>query len=190
MAPRLFVFVLILVISASGAGNPGPVRIKISPANFTMFSGNTAQFAGSKIFFRATLNVAAVNATWSSSNQSAATIDAAGIATGQGSGDTTITARLGPFTGVTNLRVIACVSDSNCNAGKICASGKCIVGNCHTGADCLSGICVGFQCQGPAHGPQAAITACRLDHHSDRLDLGVAVAFTEYRVLGTEYCSY
>lgn len=91
------------VVASSAATltvNPPPpllTSIVVSPADASIATGETQQFAAHG-FDQNGNEIAGVSFTWASSLQSVATIDATGLATGQGAGTSQITAASGTVT--------------------------------------------------------------------------------------------
>jgi 6-phosphogluconolactonase (cycloisomerase 2 family) len=89
---------------------PAPVlqSIAVTPANPTVASPNTQQFTATGTYLTGTQSSTqdiTSKVTWSSTNTASATITAAGLATTNGSGTTTITTTLGSVSGSTTLTV-------------------------------------------------------------------------------------
>jgi Bacterial Ig-like domain (group 2) len=88
----------------AGAGPP-LASLTIAPSSATVTQGSFFQFAATATYADGT--TATPNLTWSSSNSSAATVNASGLAYGVSSGSTTITGTYGSITGTTALSVAA-----------------------------------------------------------------------------------
>lgn len=86
---------------------PALVNISVTPESPTISSGQNQQFTASGTFTDGqTLDLVATSTpTWTSSSRSVATIDAEGLATSVGVGDTTISATVGGTSGETTLAV-------------------------------------------------------------------------------------
>ncbi len=84
------------------------VSIAVTPANGSVAAGSTVQFTATGTFSNNSTQDLTSSVIWSSSNTTAATINAAGLATGVTSGQsTTISAKQGSITGSTGLSVTA-----------------------------------------------------------------------------------
>ena len=79
--------------------------LAVTPSSSMLAAGTKLQFTATGTFSDATTQDLTASATWSSSMQSAATVDAAGLATGLALGDTTISASFAGQSGVTPLHV-------------------------------------------------------------------------------------
>jgi len=95
------------VIALSGGGSAdGLISLTVTPANPSIAAGQTQQFIATGLFSDGITQNLTASVTWSSSNPSVATINAAGLATTLTAGSTTITAAYGtsnsssPATGV------------------------------------------------------------------------------------------
>jgi uncharacterized protein YjdB len=80
--------------------------VEVSPTNPSIAKGTFKQFKATAIFSDTTKQDITASATWSSST-AAATITAAGLATGASSGTASITVLFGGFSGATTLTVTA-----------------------------------------------------------------------------------
>ncbi len=87
----------------------GPVlqSITVTPANPSISTGGHQQFTATGNYSDGSHQNLTSSATWSSSNQSVATINATGYATGVATGSTTIKAQSGSISGTTTLTVTA-----------------------------------------------------------------------------------
>lgn len=83
------------------------VSIVVTPANPTIVQGTTQQFTATATFSDNTVLNITSQATWTSSDTNAATIDSTGLATAKSPGSTTITATLGGVSGFTTLKVMS-----------------------------------------------------------------------------------
>jgi hypothetical protein len=85
-----------LIALYSGAGNPAPtlVSISITPQDGSIEAGETQQYAAQGTYSDSPSADITDLVTWSSSDNGVATIDAFGLATGEGPGDVIITATL------------------------------------------------------------------------------------------------
>ena len=79
--------------------------IAVTPANPTIATGQTQQFAATGAFSDGTHADISNTATWQSGNTAVATVDGSGLATGTGAGSAAITARSGIVSGSTSLTV-------------------------------------------------------------------------------------
>jgi uncharacterized protein YjdB len=79
--------------------------IAVTPANASVASGITKQFTAIGIFSDGTSEDITDSVTWSSDNETVATINASGLATGVAAGTAGITATLGATSGSANLTV-------------------------------------------------------------------------------------
>ena len=79
--------------------------IAVTPANVSITTTATQQFAATATYTDATTQNVTSSVTWSSSNQAAATINSAGFASGVAAGSTTIAAQLNSISGSTSLTV-------------------------------------------------------------------------------------
>lgn len=84
---------------------PPLVSIAVTPASPVLFVTGTQQFAATGAYLDGTTQDLTATATWSSSNMSAATINATGLASAVALGQTTIQAAVGSVTGSANLTV-------------------------------------------------------------------------------------
>ena len=104
-----FLGVLLIALVAGCAGN-GPesvslVSVEVTPAGSTIAKDTTKQFTATGFYSDNSTKDLTSSATWSSSDRTIATINAAGLATGAGVGSPTITAVSGNVTGTTSLKV-------------------------------------------------------------------------------------
>jgi hypothetical protein len=97
------------VVALSGTGNPGPISISLTPENPGIFPGQTVQFTATGHFSSGKPENLAAWVTWSSSAPGVATINAAGLASIVGEGQTTIKAALGAINGSTTLSALSFV---------------------------------------------------------------------------------
>ncbi len=100
------------------APNVALTSITVAPATAAIVDGETLQYTATATFSNGTQQVATNEVAWTSSNPAAATISATGLATGQGQGETTITASLNGVSGQATLTVadlanIYAVDDQN-----------------------------------------------------------------------------
>ena len=126
-----FVLISLLVISCSGGGGGGSgtstpavtlTSIAVTPANPGIFSGTTKQFTATGTYSDNTTQNITSSVTWSSSNETVATIGTlSGLATAAAAGTTTITALSGSITGSTQLTV---QNDNNDNVLKVTVNGS------------------------------------------------------------------
>ena len=79
--------------------------IAVTPTNPTVVEGTTQQFIATGTYTDGSTANLTSSVTWSSSNLAVATIDASGVATGLGTGSSTITAISGSVSGATTLKV-------------------------------------------------------------------------------------
>jgi len=86
---------------------PVLVSIAVTPPNNGIVVGGTQQFVATGTYSDGSSQNLTSAATWSSSNPAAATITAAGLATGAGVGSTTIQALSGTISGTASLTVTA-----------------------------------------------------------------------------------
>jgi len=94
--------------SGSGSGStPSLVSIEISPTNPNIGLGTTQRFTATGIYSDSSIQTLTSRVTWSSSNNSVATINTLGLATSVSSGTTSITATLGNVSENTTLTVNA-----------------------------------------------------------------------------------
>lgn len=82
------------------------VSIAVSPANPSISTGSTQQFAAIGTFSDITTQDITALVTWSSGTTTVATVNAVGLATGVAAGTTTVTATSGVLSGNTTLTVI------------------------------------------------------------------------------------
>lgn len=92
---------------APGGGEQAPalalVSINITPVNATLATLNTLQYAATGVYNDNTTLDLTSAATWTSSDNTLATIDSDGLATGGNAGSVTISARVQSITGSTGL---------------------------------------------------------------------------------------
>ena len=81
--------------------------ITVTPANSSITQGSTQQFTAMGTYSDDSTLDLTTQVSWASDTGSVATIDASGLATGVGAGDTTISGTLGGVTGTTVLTVTA-----------------------------------------------------------------------------------
>ena len=86
---------------------PTLTSIAVTPANGTLTIGGTQQFTATGTYSDSSTLDVSNQVTWASSTPASATISGAGLATGVGSGTTSITATLGSVVGSTGLTVSA-----------------------------------------------------------------------------------
>ncbi len=91
--------------SGSNANNPTLTSISVTPATATIANGGTQQYTATGNYSNGTQQNITATVTWGSSSTSVATINSAGLATGVGAGNTTITATLGSISGTATLTV-------------------------------------------------------------------------------------
>ena len=93
---------------------PGLTSITVTPANSTIDTNQTQQYAASGTFSDGTTRDLTNLVTWSSSNTSVVTISSTGLAFGQSQGSSMISATLntadGPVTGTTALSVVVALT--------------------------------------------------------------------------------
>lgn len=123
---------LLLLVAGCGDSNPDEfvftgtnnnpnitlTSIQVTPANAVILAGETQQYTANATFSNGNQQVVTGDVAWTSSNPAAATIAATGLATGQGQGETTITATLNGVSGQASLTVgdltnIYAVDDQN-----------------------------------------------------------------------------
>ncbi|MGA3328955.1 MAG: kelch repeat-containing protein, partial [Terriglobia bacterium] len=85
--------------------NQGVVSITVTPSNATIIPGATQQFSAMATYDNGVTQDVSSSAYWDTSNASAATVAAGGLATGVAGGSTTITASLGSLQGSATLNV-------------------------------------------------------------------------------------
>jgi len=85
------------------------VSMMVTPANPSIAKGGTQQFTATGTYSDGSTQNLTNSVTWSSSSTSVATISTTGLATGVGTGSSTIQAASGSVTGSTNLNVTAAV---------------------------------------------------------------------------------
>ncbi len=119
-----------LTISYSAFGSPGVVplsgtglapvllSIAVTPANPSIFPGQTQQFTATGTYNNARTQNLSSTAAWTSSALGVATINAAGLASTIGEGQTTIEAALGAINGSTTLNVTRFVLTGSMNTGR------------------------------------------------------------------------
>ncbi|HWT02842.1 MAG TPA: lamin tail domain-containing protein [Pyrinomonadaceae bacterium] len=95
----------------AGAGTlninfPPVARIEVTPSSVSIPVGGQQQFAA-RAFDANDQEIAGLTFTWSSSNTNVATVDSSGLATGVGTGTTTIKATAGGKSGTATLNVVA-----------------------------------------------------------------------------------
>jgi hypothetical protein len=139
-----FVLISLLVISCSSGGDGGggtstPVvtltSIAVTPANPGMLSGKTKQFTATGTYSDNTTQNITTSVTWSSSDETVATIGtSSGLATSVTAGTTTITALSGSITGSTLLTV---QDDNNDNMVKVTVNGS-LCTNSYPNKPCVS----------------------------------------------------
>ena len=83
------------------------VSITVTPANTFLPPGASRQYSASGLFNDGTTQNISSQVTWSSSDNTVATISASGSATGQSPGKVNITAKFGSVTGNTSLLITA-----------------------------------------------------------------------------------
>jgi hypothetical protein len=84
----------------------GPVSIAVIPANTIVANGGTKQFTATGTFQGSGTTTLTSLVAWSSLDTNKAIIDSTGLATGKGTGLTTIKATLGSISGSTSLKVM------------------------------------------------------------------------------------
>lgn len=91
----------------TGTNNPNIIltSLVVTPANAVIVDGETLQYTATANYSNGTQQVATNQVSWTSSNAAVATVSATGLATGQGPGETTITASLNGVTGQATLTV-------------------------------------------------------------------------------------
>ncbi|MGA2237292.1 MAG: DUF2341 domain-containing protein, partial [Terriglobales bacterium] len=89
------------------AGSASLVSIAVTPANPSIAKGTTQQFAATGTYSDGSTQNLLGSVTWSSTSTTVATITTGGLATGTGTGSTTIQATLGSISGSTGLTVTA-----------------------------------------------------------------------------------
>jgi hypothetical protein len=102
--------------------NPGPAAALQVPPSLALASGTsgTVPVAAVDAFGNAT---SAAGLTWTSSNTSVANVSTTGALTAQGLGTSTITARVGQVTGVTQVRVVpAAIIACETNTATLCTT--------------------------------------------------------------------
>lgn len=82
-----------------------PTAIAVTPANPTLSTGSTRQFAATGTYSDNSTRDVTSQVTWASSSTAVATINASGLATAVAAGTTTISAALSGVTGSTTLAV-------------------------------------------------------------------------------------
>jgi hypothetical protein len=87
--------------------SPVLASISVTPTNPSIAAGTTQQFTATGTYSDGSTQNLNTTVTWSSSATSVATISTAGLATSVAQGSTTITATLGPISGMTTLTVTA-----------------------------------------------------------------------------------
>jgi len=85
---------------------PALTGILISPDDLTLGIGINQQYVATAIYSDGSVEDLASGVTWSSSTTSTATIDASGLASTAGAGQTTLTATVGSFSDTTTLTVV------------------------------------------------------------------------------------
>ncbi len=85
---------------------PTLVSITVTPANPTIYLGNTQQFTATGIYSDGSTQNLTSQVTWSSGTTTVATISGGGLATGVALGSSLITATLGAISGSTTLTVV------------------------------------------------------------------------------------
>ena len=85
---------------------PTLTGILISPDDLTLGIGINQQYVATAIYSDGSVEDLASGVTWSSSTSSTATIDAFGLASTAGAGQTTLTATVGSFSDTTTLTVV------------------------------------------------------------------------------------
>jgi len=85
---------------------PALTGILISPDDLTLGIGINQQYVATAIYSDGSVEDLASGVTWSSSTTSTATIDASGLASTAGAGQTTLTAAVGSFSDTTTLTVV------------------------------------------------------------------------------------
>jgi uncharacterized protein YjdB len=89
-----------------------PTSIAVTPANPSIATGATQQFTATGSYSDGSTQNLTNSVTWSSSNTSVAMISSAGLASGVGTGSSTIQAASGSVTGSTTLNVTGAVLTS------------------------------------------------------------------------------
>jgi 6-phosphogluconolactonase (cycloisomerase 2 family) len=84
---------------------PALVSISVTPANPTILTSGTQQFAAAGTYADGSVKTITTSVTWTSTNMSAATISSGGLAAGVGVGASNITAALAGVSGATTLTV-------------------------------------------------------------------------------------
>ena len=79
--------------------------IAITPSNPTISAGNTQQFTATGTYSNNTTSVITNSVTWTSSDNTIATINSSGLASGVSAGDATVVATSGSVSGSTTLTV-------------------------------------------------------------------------------------
>jgi len=81
--------------------------IAVSPSTPSITAGATQQFTATATYSDGSTGNVTASATWASSNTMVATVNSAGLATGESAGNATISATLGGQVGATKLTVVA-----------------------------------------------------------------------------------
>ena len=84
---------------------PSLTSIAITPSNPTISAGNTQQFTATGTYSNNTTSVITNSVTWTSSDNTIATINSSGLASGVSAGDATVIATSGSVSGSTTLMV-------------------------------------------------------------------------------------
>ena len=106
----LVYFLALVALAATGQAQFGPVHIQVSASQATVPAGSTLPCIATKFFVRAPAasgaNVTSL-VTWTSTNNTVASVDASGLVTAHVQGSVTITAISGPFRGSLGITVTA-----------------------------------------------------------------------------------
>jgi|HubBroStandDraft_6_1064221.scaffolds.fasta_scaffold01629_1 uncharacterized repeat protein (TIGR03803 family) len=95
----------IYTVFSAGMCKPTLQSIAVNPTNSTIAPGLLLQFSAAGTYSDSTTHDLTTSATWTSSSPSAATVNAAGLATAVAPGSTTVVASLGNQNGSTTLNV-------------------------------------------------------------------------------------
>ncbi|MGP8186527.1 MAG: Ig-like domain-containing protein, partial [Terracidiphilus sp.] len=122
-SPRLLLL-MGLALALAGCTNPLVVSISVSPTSQSVATGGTAQFTATGVYGHGSNHPSTTEditdeVTWTSSEPSVATINSSGVATGVSSGETTITATITGFTGVTSASATLTVTGGSTGIGTV-----------------------------------------------------------------------
>jgi len=95
--------------TGKSTGPPVLVSITVTPTNPSITTGTTQQFTATGMYSDGSMQNLTSTATWSSSTSGVATINASGLASATGTGQTTIKAASGAINGSTTLTVTVAV---------------------------------------------------------------------------------